>query len=240
MALPKKLQDIYEGVYLSDFKSNSSLKSSPYHHEAVDRPFAIPCYDPEGSTITSKQTAPPPYAKKVLPPLPARPVSKDSTSRSQWYPPPSDDWNDIIQKQVGYGQNLVADRSRNKRSRLSITPSAFHVGAGCRPLSVSQATELARLNRHGRDAPAIPSPKADEGTLPEPPDGGTMAWLHVVAGHLVVFNAQGLNMSYGLFQAYYESSLLLSHSPSQIAWIGSFQIFLLFATGIVVSPLVDR
>ena len=195
MALPKKLQDIYEGVYLSDFKSNSSLKSSPYHHEAVDRPFAIPCYDPEGSTITSKQTAPPPYAKKVLPPLPARPVSKDSTSRSQWYPPPSDDWNDIIQKQVGYGQNLVADRSRNKRSRLSITPSAFHVGAGCRPLSVSQATELARLNRHGRDAPAIPSPKADEGTLPEPPDGGTMAWLHVVAGHLVVFNAQFVPLS---------------------------------------------
>ena len=46
--------------------------------------------------------------------------------------------------------------------------------------------------------------------------------------------------SYGLFQAYYEGSLLPSHSPSQIAWIGSFQIFLLFATGIVVSPLVDR
>ena len=24
----------------------------------------------------------------------------------------------------------------------------------------------------------------------EPPDGGTLAWLHALAGHLVVFNAQ--------------------------------------------------
>lgn len=24
----------------------------------------------------------------------------------------------------------------------------------------------------------------------EPPDGGTLAWLHVVAAHLIVFNAQ--------------------------------------------------
>lgn len=72
------------------------------------------------------------------------------------------------------------------------------------------------------------------------PNGGSLAWLQVLGGFLVIFNAQGLIQSYGVFQAYYEAVLLTDRSPSSIAWIGSFQIFFLFSMSILVSPLMDR
>ena len=34
--------------------------------------------------------------------------------------------------------------------------------------------------------------------------------------------------------------MLPTNSPAQIAWIGSFQIFLLFFMSIIVSPLLDK
>ncbi|KAF6218353.1 hypothetical protein HO133_005700 [Letharia lupina] len=67
-----------------------------------------------------------------------------------------------------------------------------------------------------------------------------MAWLQVVGGFLVIFNAQGLIQSYGVFQAYYEAVLLPTESPATIAWIGSFQLFFLFSMSIMVSPLIDK
>ncbi|KAL8749103.1 MAG: hypothetical protein Q9199_007895, partial [Rusavskia elegans] len=67
-----------------------------------------------------------------------------------------------------------------------------------------------------------------------------MAWLQVLAGFFVIMDAQGLNQSYGVFQAYYESILLRTHSASSIAWIGSLQIFLLFFMSIFVSTQMDK
>lgn len=46
--------------------------------------------------------------------------------------------------------------------------------------------------------------------------------------------------SYGVFQAYYQSILVPKKNPATIAWIGSFQIFLLFFMSIIVSPLIDK
>lgn len=190
MSIPKKLQDIQEGVYLSDVLSAVSLKSSPFRHEAADRPFAMPYYDPEGSTMTSNNPPPPPYNSKALPRLPPRAASRAPVARKQGYPLHGDSWNDDRHKLADHALRLDLYRTRNRRSRLSITPSAFHIGAGSQPLSVAQTTEFARLTRHGRDAPDIPEDKIADAALNEPPDGGTMAWLHVLAGHLVVFNAQ--------------------------------------------------
>ncbi|KAH8671412.1 major facilitator superfamily domain-containing protein [Xylariales sp. PMI_506] len=61
------------------------------------------------------------------------------------------------------------------------------------------------------------------------PDGGLTAWLQVVGGHLVVFNVWGYTNSFGIFQSYYASSLSLP--PSTISWIGSMQVFCIFAMG---------
>ncbi|KAL9000561.1 MAG: hypothetical protein Q9169_000854 [Polycauliona sp. 2 TL-2023] len=62
-----------------------------------------------------------------------------------------------------------------------------------------------------------------------PPDGGLQAWIQSLMGHLVVFNTWGYIISFGVFQPYYVTTL--NRSPSDISWIGSVQIFLLFFVG---------
>lgn len=46
--------------------------------------------------------------------------------------------------------------------------------------------------------------------------------------------------TFGIFQTYYETSLLKANSPSEISWIGTFQAFLLVALSLVVGPIFDR
>ena len=62
-----------------------------------------------------------------------------------------------------------------------------------------------------------------------PPDGGTIAWLQVLAGHLMCFITWGLITSFGVFQSYYEETLRLE--PSAVSWIGTTQIFTLLLIG---------
>ncbi|UKZ77003.1 hypothetical protein TrVFT333_004719 [Trichoderma virens FT-333] len=71
------------------------------------------------------------------------------------------------------------------------------------------------------------------------PNGGLKAWLQVVGAHFLWFNTWGIVNSFGVYQAYYESDLLSSRSPSEISWIGTFQGFLLVCFGIVGGPLFD-
>ena len=59
-----------------------------------------------------------------------------------------------------------------------------------------------------------------------PPDGGVRAWTQVGMAHLVIFCTWGYINSYGVFETYYIHTL--GHSASDIAWVGSVQIFLLF------------
>lgn len=62
-----------------------------------------------------------------------------------------------------------------------------------------------------------------------PPDGGFEAWTQVLMTHLVVVNTWGYINSFGVFQTYYVEAL--HHPPSDISWVGSVQIFLLFFIG---------
>ena len=70
-----------------------------------------------------------------------------------------------------------------------------------------------------------------------PPDGGLQAWTQALMGHLVVFNTWGYINSFGVFQSYYVSAL--DEAPSAISWVGSVQIFLLFAIGSVSGRATD-
>lgn len=70
-----------------------------------------------------------------------------------------------------------------------------------------------------------------------PPDGGWEAWIACACTHLVIMDTWGVINSFGSFQTYYTQ--LLDKSPSQIAWIGSFQIFLLFFVGTFTGRLTD-
>lgn len=64
-------------------------------------------------------------------------------------------------------------------------------------------------------------------------------WLYipVASAHLVIMNTWGLVGSFGLFQTYYATAL--GRPPSDISWIGSLQIFLLFFVGTFAGRLTD-
>lgn len=70
-----------------------------------------------------------------------------------------------------------------------------------------------------------------------PPDGGLTAWTQAVVGHLVVFNTWGYINSFGVFQTYYVREL--GFPPSNVSWVGSIQIFLLFFIGTFSGRATD-
>ncbi|KAJ5168598.1 uncharacterized protein N7482_004192 [Penicillium canariense] len=70
-------------------------------------------------------------------------------------------------------------------------------------------------------------------------DGGTLAWMNVLAGFCVFVNSWGVLTTFGAFQEYYQTELLPDQSPSAISWVGSIQAALIPMVGLVSGPLVD-
>ncbi|THU94487.1 MFS general substrate transporter [Dendrothele bispora CBS 962.96] len=71
------------------------------------------------------------------------------------------------------------------------------------------------------------------------PDGGIRAWL-VVLGIILSSNDRfGYVNSWGVFQSYYEQTLLRTHSASTIAWIGSVQYMMVFLPAVISGRLFD-
>lgn len=63
----------------------------------------------------------------------------------------------------------------------------------------------------------------------------------VLAGSFaVLFCSVGFVNAFGVFQEYYEETLLSSSSPSTISWIGSFNIFCIFGGALGTGMLNDK
>ncbi|KFY86694.1 hypothetical protein V500_07462 [Pseudogymnoascus sp. VKM F-4518 (FW-2643)] len=90
------------------------------------------------------------------------------------------------------------------------------------------STSDAESNKMSVAAPAAPPAPA----IQPPPNGGLKAWLQVLGAFLIVLNTWGLANSFGVFQTYYSTTLLVTSSPSSISWIGSIQGFLLLFIGV--------
>ncbi|KDQ19991.1 hypothetical protein BOTBODRAFT_142625 [Botryobasidium botryosum FD-172 SS1] len=71
------------------------------------------------------------------------------------------------------------------------------------------------------------------------PDGGLRAWLVVTGAVCVSFSTFGFVNAWGVFQTYYQETLLKDQSPSTIAWIGSLQYSLVFFPGLITGRLFD-
>ena len=99
----------------------------------------------------------------------------------------------------------------------------------------AEGTEMDMIQAEKGEEPAKPL-KASSTTIP---DGGVFAWLQVAGAFCIFFNTWGVVNSYGVYQKYYSSYRLQSHSDSQIAWIGSMQGFLLLFVSIITGPLYD-
>jgi hypothetical protein len=72
------------------------------------------------------------------------------------------------------------------------------------------------------------------------PEGGTRGWLVAAGTAGIMFCTLGYANSFGVFQAYYIQNQLRDHSPDEISWIGSLQVFLVFAVGVLGGPIFDR
>lgn len=104
--------------------------------------------------------------------------------------------------------------------------------------SVEDDTALGRLASVPTRTRA-PSHTRSVSNLPPPPDGGTMAWIQVMCGWLVIFTTWGYINSFGAFQSYYTSTTLPNQSASSISWIGSLQGFLSTAIGAFTGRALD-
>ncbi|PCH33722.1 MFS general substrate transporter [Wolfiporia cocos MD-104 SS10] len=70
------------------------------------------------------------------------------------------------------------------------------------------------------------------------PDGGLQAWLSVLGGFLVLTSTFGYSNSFGVYQELYV--LEGASTSSNISWIGSVQLFFMFAMGLPAGKLVDE
>ncbi|KAM0080048.1 hypothetical protein ACKRZS_007825 [Fusarium odoratissimum] len=82
--------------------------------------------------------------------------------------------------------------------------------------------------------PEQPKPSADF------PDGGLKAWSVVVGAFFGLFVSFGWTNCVGLFQGYYEANQLRDLSPSNVSWIPSLSMFMMFITGPFVGRAFDN
>ncbi|CAL1703508.1 unnamed protein product [Somion occarium] len=69
------------------------------------------------------------------------------------------------------------------------------------------------------------------------PDGGARAWASVAGGWIIAFCTVGYAQSFGVFEDLY--TLAGASTATNIAWIGSFQLFMAFAMGLPAGKLFD-
>ncbi|KAH8197775.1 hypothetical protein TruAng_008064 [Truncatella angustata] len=72
-----------------------------------------------------------------------------------------------------------------------------------------------------------------------PPNGGWKAWSQVVGGFFLMVNTWGLINAFGVFQAYYQATILSHKTPADIAWIGSIQGFLMLIIAVFCGWALD-
>ncbi|KAK8081243.1 MFS transporter [Apiospora saccharicola] len=86
----------------------------------------------------------------------------------------------------------------------------------------------------------MPTPNPNGGMVP-PPKTSARAWLALLGASLALFCTVGFLNAFGVFQKYYTTYLHGDHrSSSDISWIGSLSIFLLYAGSPFGGVLVDR
>ncbi|KAF2161443.1 hypothetical protein M409DRAFT_69788 [Zasmidium cellare ATCC 36951] len=130
-------------------------------------------------------------------------------------------------------------------SNQKYPPSGLAQHATHPTFSPRETAVNAKLNENQEDhEKRVPDPLS---TPSEPPsatkptvsqqDGGAYAWTQVFLGHLALFNTWGYINSFGVFQEHYTRTL--HRAPSDISWVGSLQISLLFLVGTVGGRAMD-
>src|SRR3569833_261493 len=72
------------------------------------------------------------------------------------------------------------------------------------------------------------------------PEGGTQAWLVVFGSFCAMFCIFGIINTSAVFESWFSTHQLSSYTPSQIGWIFSLYLFVVFFVGIQVGPVFDQ
>ncbi|BFZ59654.1 hypothetical protein YB2330_000668 [Saitoella coloradoensis] len=134
-------------------------------------------------------------------------------------------------------------------SIMSATPSTHTTIFDTEPEGQAETyaeKEADRTHQALEELPKETSEKLPESQPPAPhahelhfPDGGWRAWIVVVGAWCVSFVTFGFVNAFGVFQNYYQTHQLSAHTPSDISWIGSMQLFLIFFAGLFVGRYFD-
>ncbi|THU84273.1 MFS general substrate transporter [Dendrothele bispora CBS 962.96] len=88
--------------------------------------------------------------------------------------------------------------------------------------------------------------ESEKGVVREEGEGGEevcdslRAWVVLFGAVCMSFSTFGYVNAWGVFQSYYQETLLAGTSPSTISWIGSLEYSLLFCTSIFVTQLFEN
>ncbi|OTA64667.1 putative MFS monocarboxylate transporter [Hypoxylon sp. EC38] len=91
----------------------------------------------------------------------------------------------------------------------------------------------------------VPSAEVSDSSIPGaqerpiPSHLSSKQWLQILSTFIVFFNTWGFLLTSGVFQSYYELSLISDYSSSDISWISTACAFFLLASGLVTGPLYD-
>ena len=72
------------------------------------------------------------------------------------------------------------------------------------------------------------------------PEGGMQAWLVVLGSFCAMLSVYGVINTAAVFESYFATHQLAAYSPSDIGWIFSLYLFVVFFVGIQVGPIFDR
>ncbi|EEU36738.1 uncharacterized protein NECHADRAFT_97245 [Fusarium vanettenii 77-13-4] len=104
------------------------------------------------------------------------------------------------------------------------------------PLSPNHHAEDSCLKYHPTPTRQVIADDASD-TFPE---GGLTAWLVVFGSWCSMVCIYGLINTSAVFESYFKTHQLLDYSHSQIGWIFSLYLFLVFLVGVQVGPVFDR
>lgn len=81
----------------------------------------------------------------------------------------------------------------------------------------------------------------DSGSSQSPfPEGGLKGWSVVMGAWAAMSSIYGLINSSAVFESYFKNNQLRDYSHSEIGWIFSLYLFLVFFVGVQVGPVFDR
>ncbi|CAK7232417.1 hypothetical protein SBRCBS47491_008261 [Sporothrix bragantina] len=105
------------------------------------------------------------------------------------------------------------------------------------------ASSNSRYSSSSSSGPTSPSSSATVDHTPPRvtfPEGGLQAWLVVFASFCAMVSVFGLINTAAVFESWFSTHQLADYTASEIGWIFSLYLFIVFFIGIQVGPIFDR